>query len=111
MIFNVRSLSFWLNAIKTATPTAQKNFVDTFQSYTDSVVQQSADRDQHYIRDIDSYFMVRRNTIGAKPSFAINEIHMNLPPYVHKHPIMKSLTALCIDMLCIGNDLVSYNVE
>lgn len=77
----------------------------------DSVVQQSEDRDNNYIRDIESYFVVRRDTIGAKPSFAINEVHMNLPDYVLEHPIFKSLTASCIDMLCIGNDLVSWNVE
>ncbi|KAJ3514441.1 hypothetical protein NLJ89_g2384 [Agrocybe chaxingu] len=102
---------YWLNAIRTATPSAQKRFIKAFKLYTDSVVQQSADRDKHLIRDIDSYFEVRRDTIGAKPSFAINEVHMNLPDYVMEHPVIKNLTAYCIDMLCIGNDLCSYNVE
>ncbi|KAF9038910.1 terpenoid synthase [Hymenopellis radicata] len=103
--------SFWLNAIRTATPIAQKRFIDMFQLYTDSVVQQAVDRNAHHIRDIDSYFDVRRDTIGAKPSFAINEVHLNLPDKVMEHPVIKELTALCIDMLCIGNDLCSYNVE
>lgn len=102
---------YWLNAIKTATPTAQKRFIDCFQRYTDAVVQQSADRDHSYIRSIDSYFEVRRETIGAKPSFAINEVHLNLPDHVLDHPVIKSLTVSCIDMLIIGNDLCSYNVE
>lgn len=102
---------FWLNVIRTATPSAQERFIDCFQLYTDSVVQQSEDRDKNLIRDIDSYFVVRRDTIGAKPSFAINGVHMNLPSYVLDHPIFKSLHAACIDMLCIGNDLVSWNIE
>lgn len=79
--------------------------------YTDSVVQQAADRDDHRIRDIESYFVVRRDTIGAKPSFAINEVHLSLPDEVLNDPIVMSLTASCIDMLIIGNDLCSYNVE
>jgi Delta6-protoilludene synthase len=74
-------------------------------------VQQSFDRTHSHIRDIASYFDVRRDTIGAKPSFAINEVHFNLPDHVIEHPIIKSLTASCIDMLIIGNDLCSYNVE
>jgi hypothetical protein len=102
---------YWLNAIKTATPTAQKRFIDNFQGYTDSVVQQAADRDHSYIRSIDTYFEVRRDTIGAKPSFAINEVHMNLPDDVIEHPVIQSLTAAAIDMLIIGNDICSYNVE
>ncbi|KAJ7112783.1 terpenoid synthase [Mycena crocata] len=75
---------FWLNAMRIATPTAQRRFVNTFQLYMDSVVQQAEDRTEHHIRGIDEYFEVRRDTIGAKPS---------------------------IDMLIIGNDLCSYNVE
>ncbi|TDL15490.1 terpenoid synthase [Rickenella mellea] len=102
---------FWENAVKTATVTAQRRFIDTFQLYTDSVVQQAQDRDHHLIRDIKSYFEVRRDTIGAKPSFAILEIHMNLPDKVLQDTVIQRLTAACIDMLIIGNDLCSYNVE
>lgn len=77
----------------------------------ESVVQQAQDRTADYIRDIDSYFEVRRDTIGAKPSFAILEVHMNLPDDVFENPIVKTLTSTAIDMLIIGNDLCSYNVE
>jgi hypothetical protein len=102
---------FWQNALKTATTTAQRRFLDTFQLYTDSVVQQAEDRAHNRIRGIQSYFYVRRNTIGAKPSFAINEVHMNLPDKVLHDPAVERLTAAAIDMLIIGNDLCSYNVE
>jgi hypothetical protein len=85
--------------------------VIAFQRYTDSVVQQSADRTQGRIRDVQTYFEVRRETIGARPSFAINAIHDNLPDNVIEHPVIESLTLYCIDMLIIGNDLCSYNVE
>lgn len=102
---------FWENAIKTATPTSQRRFVDAFQLYLDSVVQQAEDRTRGYIRDIHSYFDVRRDTIGAKPSFAINELYMDLPDYVLADPIIMKLTSACIDMLIIGNDLCSYNIE
>ncbi|KAK7694474.1 Delta(6)-protoilludene synthase [Cerrena zonata] len=102
---------FWENAIKTTTLTAQRRFIDTFQLYTDSVVQQAADRDHSHIRSVDHYFDLRRDTIGAKPSFAILEVKMDLPDEVLNHPSIVTLTAACIDMLIIGNDLCSYNVE
>ena len=97
--------------MKTATPSAQVRLINTFQAYTDSVVQQAIDRSLDYIRDVDSYFELRRETIGARPSFAINEIQMNIPPHVMDHPVIQKLSVLCIDMLIIGNDLCSYNVE
>lgn len=77
----------------------------------DAVVQQAEDRDDKHVRSIQGYFDVRRNTIGARPSFAILEIDMDLPDEVFYDPTIVKLTALCIDMLILGNDMVSYNVE
>ncbi|KAJ7664100.1 isoprenoid synthase domain-containing protein [Mycena rosella] len=57
----------------------QRRFIDTFQSYMDTVIQQADDRNSGRIREVESYFEVRRGTIGAKPAFAICEIHMNIP--------------------------------
>ena len=68
-----------------------------------SVVQQAADRTHAYIRDIDSYLEVRRDTIGAKPSFALLELGMDLPDEVINHPVIKDLSIWVIDMLCLGN--------
>lgn len=102
---------FWANAVRTATPESQKRFVDTFQQYMDSVVQQADDRNSHRIRDVKSYFEVRRDTIGAKPSFAINELHMRLPHEIITHPVVAKLTTLCIDALIIGNDLCSCGAD
>ena len=102
---------FWANAVKTTTLTAQRRFIDTFQLYTDSVVQQAADRDHSHIRSVDHYFELRRDTIGAKPSFAILEVKMDIPEKVMHDSSITTLTAACIDMLIIGNDLCSYNVE
>ncbi|KAJ7474145.1 isoprenoid synthase domain-containing protein [Mycena latifolia] len=79
---------FWLNGIRTASHTSQRRFIDTFQSYMDAVVQEADDRNSSRIRDVKSYFEVRRDTIGAKPSFAICELHMNIPDEVITHPVL-----------------------
>lgn len=97
--------------MKIATQSSQRRFIDTFQLYTDSVVQQSLDRGNGSLRDIQNYFEVRRETIGVKPSFAINQIYLDLPDHVFESPIITRLTNLSIDMIITGNDLFSYNVE
>ncbi|KAA1470674.1 terpenoid synthase [Dentipellis sp. KUC8613] len=102
---------FWELAIKTASAQAQKRFVQTFEEYLQSVILQASDRERSHIRNIDSYLKVRRDTIGAKPSYALLEFDMNLPDEVISHPILQELTYLSIDMLCLGNDIVSYNLE
>ncbi|KAJ7509058.1 terpenoid synthase [Mycena galericulata] len=102
---------FWERASKTATTSAASHFVDTFGSYTNSVVEQARDREHSVIRTVDAYLCVRRDTIGAKPSFALLEFDMNLPADVIEHPTMVSLANTTIDLLILGNDLCSYNVE
>jgi len=102
---------FWQNAIRTATEPSRRRFVRAFGRYTDSVVQQSSDRNRGYTRDIESYLLLRRETIGAFPSFAIIELHFNIPDHVMEHPTLRRLGDLCSDMISIGNDLYSYNVE
>jgi hypothetical protein len=89
--------------MKTASPSSQRRFVDTFAAYTQSVVEQAEDRDHNIIRTVDSYLAVRRDTIGAKPSFAVLEFDMDLPNDVLKHPTMVSLTNTTIDLLILGN--------
>ena len=73
-----------------------------------AVVQQAEDRSQKNIRTLDSYLEVRRDTIGAKPSFAILELEMDLPDDVFNHPILEKLRVLVIDMLCIGNVRIKF---
>lgn len=67
------------------------------------MVQQAADRTHKYIRTIQEYLEVRRDTIGAKPSFAILELDMNLPDEAIHHPVIEELSILSIDMILLGN--------
>lgn len=69
----------------------------------DAVVQQAEDRTKHRIRTIESYLEVRRDTIGAKPSFALMELELDIPDEVFHHPTLENLRLWVIDMLCIGN--------
>lgn len=93
------------------TSIAQHRFINTFQTYLDAVVEQAKDRTAHHERTIESYFQLRRETIGAKPSFILNQMYMDIPEHVMRHPVIKKMTELTIDMIIIANDLLSYNQE
>lgn len=77
----------------------------------DSVVQQSSDREHGCQRNIDDYLAIRRYTIGAEPSFVVNAMNMDLPDHVVEHPTLRRLELLAIDMIVMGNDIVSYDRE
>lgn len=102
---------FWLNAIKSTPESVQRRFIDAFQRYSDSVIQQSLDRDHGHQRDIQSYLQLRRYTGGTEPSYPINLIHSNLPDYVLEHPTIKRLEDVATDMIIVANDIYSYNRE
>ncbi|EIM82223.1 terpenoid synthase [Stereum hirsutum FP-91666 SS1] len=102
---------FWERAMCYASEISQRRFIDTFDEYLESVVDQAADRDSARIRDIESYINIRRNTIGAKPSFVIMEQGMDIPDNVFENEVFQRLRMATIDMLCLGNDIVSYNIE
>ncbi|KAJ6483194.1 terpenoid synthase [Mycena sanguinolenta] len=102
---------FWLNAMRISTSTFQRHFIDAFQIYVDSMVQRAQDRTEDHNRSIDEYLKVRRVTIGVKAAVIINEIEMNVPEAVMQNEHIATLIAAATDMILIGNDVYSYNVE
>ena len=86
-----------------ASPQACRRFIQTFDTYCDSVVQQAAEREVNRRHTIESYLEMRRENIGAKPSFALLELDMELPDEIMEHPAIVNLSTWAIDMLIIGN--------
>ena len=86
-----------------ATPTCQERFLAEFDNYITSVVQQAEDRSRNRVRDTQSYMDVRRDTIGAYPSFALLELDMSIPNEVMAHPTMRRLVTAAVDMISLGN--------
>jgi hypothetical protein len=55
------------------------------------------------MRSVEEYFKVRRDTVVAKPAFALIELDMNLPDEAIKHPVVEELTILAVDMIILDN--------
>lgn len=66
-------------------------------------MRQAEDRAASHIRTLDNYFLIRRDTIGAKPSFVLLEFDQALSDAWFNHPLLKGLTEAAIDLLILGN--------
>jgi len=102
---------FWSLACKTASATAKRRFLLHYEEYAEAVVQQAEDRDKCHIRSISEYLDLRRRTIGAKPSFDLLLLPLDLPDHILDHPVITELMFLSVDMIILANDVYSYNVE
>lgn len=94
---------FWERAIQHASDTSRKRFIASYEEYLESVWQQAVDRSGHYVRDIESYFHVRRDTIGAKPVLALLELDLDIPDAVYAHPAIQEIVVTSVDMITIAN--------
>ncbi|KAG6876928.1 hypothetical protein C0992_011332 [Termitomyces sp. T32_za158] len=97
--------------MKCASESARRRFITKFDLYTAAVVQEAYDRAKNHIRGIDDYFLVRRQTIGAMPSFVLLHFELDLPDEVFEDPIIQRLENASADMISLCNDICSYNVE
>ncbi|KAK5652877.1 hypothetical protein OQA88_9543 [Cercophora sp. LCS_1] len=102
---------FWARGRQVSAPMAERHFLETMQLYADAVTQQSEDRCHDRIRDIASYWQVRRHSSGCLPSFAAMEFEMDVPEEVYRHPLVEKLREDAMLLICAGNDLYSYPVE
>ncbi|KZT38060.1 terpenoid synthase [Sistotremastrum suecicum HHB10207 ss-3] len=101
----------WQRALPSASPSAAHRFVEEMQIWVNSVVQEATDRDHLITRTFDDFLLLRRQTGGVMPCFAMIGLGMDLPDSVIKHPAIVALTTHAIDMVILSNDIYSYNVE
>ncbi|KAH8829192.1 isoprenoid synthase domain-containing protein [Flagelloscypha sp. PMI_526] len=104
---------YWKRFIKTGSAGAQQRFIETFDAFFQCVTQQAIDRRNGEIPDLESYIIMRRDTSGCRPCWALIEYGNNLdiPEDVMDHPLLRSMGDAANDLVTWSNDLFSYNVE
>ncbi|KAI1842182.1 hypothetical protein JX265_001457 [Neoarthrinium moseri] len=102
---------FWIQTMKISTKSFQRRFLVGWEDYLKGTAQQAEDRSRSYIRNVDSYLEVRRQTIGVLPSLLFFQMDMDLPDEVLAHPTIVALEMLAVDLTIIANDLLSYDKE
>lgn len=71
--------------------------------YLDGTAEQAADRDKSLIRDVTSYFELRRKTIGVLSSFDMLLMNTEIPDEVFEQPVIIKLLSLAVDLTIIAN--------
>ncbi|KZT33900.1 terpenoid synthase [Sistotremastrum suecicum HHB10207 ss-3] len=109
--------SFWSRALSISSPSASRSYINSLETYIDSVVVEASDRSSHRLRTIEEYLSLRRRTIGVKPCFDLlffdTNIDLDQPEMKDslKNPMVESLVDIAVDMIILTNDILSYNVE
>ena len=93
----------WTRVNYTATPQARKHFLATMEGLLNAFVAQAEDRGNNTIRSVESYFELRRETIGMGPSYFIGELHLSIPDEAYYHPVVRELECLAADMIAMDN--------
>ncbi|KAG6867045.1 hypothetical protein C0993_007245 [Termitomyces sp. T159_Od127] len=119
---------FWHLSSQYASSGARRRFIEAMDTYTTSIVREAQDRAENYIRSLDEYVSLRRDTVGVKPSLVVLEFGLSLPDEFFDDPVVQRLTNACVDivilsnvirtllsvhlaLLTLGEDVYSYNVE
>ncbi|PPQ93592.1 hypothetical protein CVT25_005472 [Psilocybe cyanescens] len=88
-----------------------ERFIADFDAYTTSIIQEADDRAAGHIRNVEDYFILRRDTCGAKPSFSFYALGLNIPDDVFENPLVISMLEGATDLIAITNDMHSYGLE
>ncbi|KAJ6522663.1 isoprenoid synthase domain-containing protein [Mycena vulgaris] len=98
---------------QTATIRVQHRFMEALNLFFQSVNDQAQDRLSGAIPTLEQYILLRRDTSGCRPCWALIEYANNLdiPDEVHEHPVIRGLSDAAADLAGWSNDLFSYNVE
>ena len=95
----------------TASATARKRFIDTFDHYLDATVREAENRERGTVLGLSDYLELRRGNSGAYPAYAVIEcvLSIDLQPEVFNHPALWNLTKIAGDMLFIANVSSEFN--
>jgi hypothetical protein len=96
---------FWQRALALTKPGAAciKLFVEGFELYMKSMVQEAKDRETKRVRPVDDYLQLRRETFGAQATISLLGFGLEIPEEVLSHPVMQSMLLAAMDLLCITN--------
>ncbi|KAI0654383.1 terpenoid synthase [Cubamyces menziesii] len=105
--------SFWSRVSSTASPGAQRRFIEGLELFFSAVVQQAKHRQYNDIPDLESYIAMRRDTSGCKTCFALIEYanDLDIPDCVFENAVVRGMEEAANDIITWSNDIYSYNVE
>ncbi|KAJ6543023.1 terpenoid synthase [Mycena capillaripes] len=102
---------FWARTVAISTTSVQKRLVETQERAMDGQVQQCVDRHQKFARNTAEYLAVRLHSSSMLPSYVVAELDIDVPEEAYNHPVLENLRTWGFILICIDNDIFSYNIE
>jgi hypothetical protein len=103
--------SLWSRVLEYSIPSSATRLRKSLEDYVLSCIVEARDRDVGHIRNIDDYIVLRRRNSGARPTLYFYLLRVELPDEVFEHPAVEQLILTGMDLIGIGNDIYSYNME
>ncbi|KAI0655721.1 terpenoid synthase [Cubamyces menziesii] len=103
----------WRRFRATASPGACNRFFGAVEGWMNSQVEQARNRSTDEIPSVESFIVLRRQTIGGPIVEAMVEYSLDLqiPENVWEHPVLQEMSKAVIDIMTWPNDLCSFNKE
>lgn len=76
-----------------------------------SIAHQAEYRSRSHIPDLDTFLLLRRQSSGAYSTIALYEMDLNIPDQIRQHSTIVELETIAVELICIANDVLSYNKE
>ncbi|KAK6977226.1 terpene cyclase [Favolaschia claudopus] len=96
---------------KVARQNVIERFILNYDHYAKAVTAQAEDREANTIRTLDSYLAIRRQTGGVMCCFTLHLLCAEVSDEILRDERLQRLEMLGLEMICIGNDILSFNVE
>ncbi|KAJ8497051.1 hypothetical protein ONZ51_g763 [Trametes cubensis] len=98
---------------KSCGPTTFQRFINYWKLYVNAVTKEAQLRERYEVLDPDSFEILRRDFGSVLVSLVISgyALGIDLPDEVFNHPTFAAMYLAATDMVCLSNDLYSYNVE
>ncbi|KAJ6455159.1 isoprenoid synthase domain-containing protein [Mycena sanguinolenta] len=87
-------------------------FITKYELYLKAVINEADERDRNVVRPtLDSYLTLRRETGAVPMCFDLLLVPDEIPQGVLNDPRVARVERLGLDLICVGNDILSFNVE
>jgi hypothetical protein len=96
--------SFWLRGLQTASNTAKRRFIRSYEDYVRAMTQEAQDRQHKSVRkSMAAYLELRRYTGAIKPSLDLLLLPLEISDELLDSPTVKELEMIAIELIAVAN--------
>ncbi|KIJ30419.1 hypothetical protein M422DRAFT_268074 [Sphaerobolus stellatus SS14] len=106
-----KNQDLWLRTLAFSVSSSANRLLSGLEQFILAVCEEAEDREIKRVRNIKEYLGLRRGTVAADAVFFLGLLHIDIPETMMSHPMVQQLTLLYGDLICIHNDIFSYNIE